>query len=172
MFYFWNVLLPRRPYSSLAPFRVSIDQVVLHLERYQARQTDLKESLTTLDRVRRITSIVHSDLQSAPVACVNDPHGIGQTQGRLGNGGAGIEIVAKGLVLGIQDLRTHSEINEKHGTRRDRHLGRHEQIEPTIRPVIDLSCRIEVIRHFIICDLDSQHNPSTSASTGAIGATD
>jgi hypothetical protein len=53
----------------------------------------LKEAFPSANRVGKRSGVVDGHLEGASVSEIDDSDGIGETEGRLGNGGARIEVV-------------------------------------------------------------------------------
>jgi len=54
----------------------------------------LKEAVLPANRVGHRSGVVNGHLEGASVSEIDDSDGIGEAEGRLGNGGARIEVVA------------------------------------------------------------------------------
>ena len=70
-------------------------------------------------------------LEGTTVSKVNDSDGIGETKGRLGNGGAGKQIVAMGS---CQEFGPHLEVEKASLIGLEDSVGRHKEVKPAVEP--------------------------------------
>ena len=134
---------------SFPPLCIPIHLTELHVKWLQGWLADLKESIAPANHVRLVPNVVYGDLQGSSVSRVDNPDRIGQAKRRSKDRRSRIQIIAR---LQSEELRTHPQIYKGRGPRRNDHLDWHEQIKPTVRPVIGWIVAIKVVHQSIITD--------------------
>jgi len=137
------------PESALPPFRIQIHGSKLHVKWLQGRLANLEQTVAPANNVRLVPNVVYGDLQGSSVSRVDNPDRIGQTERRPEDRRSRIQIIA---AVQSEKLRTNSKIYKDRGPRLNDHLSWHEQIKPTVRPVIGWIMAVKVVHQGFITD--------------------
>ena len=112
-----------------------------------------------MNRIGCYASVVDGHLEGASVSEIDDSDGIGETEGRLGNGGAGKQVVAMGP---CQEFGPHLEVEKASLVRLEKGIGGHEEVESAVEPLAcrRMICRIEGRERRVGFDTESVHGGS------------
>ena len=95
----------------------------------------MKEAFAPANRVGNRSGVVDGHLEGASVSEIDDSDGIGEAKGRLGNGGAGKQVVAMGSSCSWQEFGPHLEVKEAGLVRIEDSVGGHVEVKPTVRAI-------------------------------------